>query len=162
MQPWGIQMRVIIAIGMLLVLSGGAQAETLYYGSRAGMEVTVVKKSNIGSTHARILTEHTRENATAFCREYVLKVTPKCIADEMKVQLLPEISANCRTGKFTTFSGQGYQFRGTNPDYDPTGMSTEYLLVDVGGGQPLDGTSASGYDVALGQFKALCPNRVKE
>jgi len=155
-------MRTIATIGLLLALTTAAQAETLYYGSRAGMEVTVVKKSNIGSTHAKILTKHTKENAIAFCREYVLKVTPKCIADEMKVQLLPEISANCQTGKFTTLYGQGYQFRGPNPDYDPTSMSTEYLLVEVGSDEPLDGSSASGYDVALGQFKALCPSRVRE
>lgn len=40
-------------------------------------------------------------------------------------------------------------------------MSTEYLLVEAGDGEPLDGTSASGYDVALEQFKALCPNWVQ-
>ncbi|NTF83984.1 hypothetical protein [Rhizobium rhizogenes] len=154
-------MRTITTIGLLLALSAPAHAETLYYGSRAGMEVMVVKKSNIGSTHAKIAVKHTKENATAFCREYVQKVTPECIANEMKVQLLPEISANCRTGKFTTLHGQGYQFRGPNPDYDPTGTSTECLLEEVGSNVPLNGSSASGYDVALDQFKALCPNRVR-
>ncbi|KQY63260.1 hypothetical protein ASD52_13780 [Ensifer sp. Root142] len=154
-------MRIAMTIGLLLAMSAAAKAETLYYGSRAGMEVTVVKKSNIGTTHAKIFTKHTRENATAFCREYVQKVTPKCIADELKVELLTEISANCKTGTFITLNGQGYQFKGSNPDYDPTGMSTEYLLVEAGGGEPLDGSSASGYDVALDQYKALCPNRVQ-
>ncbi|SFU22565.1 hypothetical protein [Mesorhizobium sp. YR577] len=154
-------MRIATTIGVLLAMSAAAKAETLYYGSRAGMEVTVVKKSNIGTTHAKIVTKHTKENATAFCREYVQKVTPKCIADELKVQLLPEISANCRTGNFMTLYGQGYQFLGPNADYDPTGMSTEYLLVELDSKEPLDGSSASGYDVALGQFKALCPNRVQ-
>lgn len=51
--------------------------------------------------------------------------------------------------------------KGPNPENDPTGMSTEYLLVEAGDGEPLDGTSASGYDVALEQFKALCPNWVQ-
>lgn len=110
------------------------------------MEVTVVKKSNIGTTPAKIVTKHTKANATAFCREYVQKVTPKCIADELKVELMPEISANCKTGKITTLNGQGYQFLGPNADYDPTGMSTEYLLVEVGSNEPLDASSASGYD----------------
>lgn len=154
-------MRLTITIGLLLATGAAARAETLYYGSRAGMVVTVVKKSNIGTTHAKIVTKHTKANATAFCREYVQKVTPKCIADELKVQLLPEISANCKTGKFTTLYGQGYQFKGPNPDYDPTGTGTEYLLTEVGSNEPLDGSSASGYDVALDQFKALCPNQVQ-
>ncbi|BCH05737.1 hypothetical protein MesoLj131b_77360 (plasmid) [Mesorhizobium sp. 131-2-5] len=155
-------MRIAATIGVLLLIGTAAHAETLYYGSRAGMEVTVVSKSNIGSTHAKIGTKHTKANATAFCREYVGKVTPKCVADELKVELLPEISANCQTGKFITLNGQGYQFLGANPQYDPTGGGTEYLLTDAGGGDPLDGTSASGYDVALDQFRALCPNRARK
>ncbi|MBY5747344.1 hypothetical protein HFO28_27755 [Rhizobium leguminosarum] len=142
-------------------MSTAAQAETLYYGSRAGMEVTVVKKSNIGSTHAKIVTKHTRENAIAFCRDYVQKVTPKCIADELAVELDLEIAAKCKTGKFTTLNGQGYQFKGPNEVYDPTEMNTEYVLVEVDTNEPLNGSSASGYDVALDQFKALCPNRVQ-
>ncbi|RWP68184.1 hypothetical protein [Mesorhizobium sp.] len=154
-------MRVLAVLGLSLVLGYTAHAETLYYGSRAGMEVTVVKKSNIGTTHAKIALKHTKANATAFCRDYIQKVTPKCIADEMKVSLLPEISANCKTGKFVTANGQGYQFLGSNTQYDPTAFNTEYLLVDVGSNEPLDGSSASGYDVALDQFKALCPDRAQ-
>lgn len=157
----GKTMRTITTIGLLFAMGAAAQAETLYYGSRAGMEVTVVRKSNIGTTHAKIVTKHTKENATAYCREYVQKVIPKCIADELEVKLQKEISANCKTGRFTTLYGQGYEFKGANPDYDPTATSTEYLLVEVGGNEPLDGSSASGYDVALDQFKALCPNRVQ-
>lgn len=155
-------MRLLVGLVASLLMVGGAHAETLYYGSRAGMEVTVVKKSNIGSTHAKILTKHTKANATAFCREYVGKVTPKCIADELKTQLVPEISANCSSGNFVTLSGQRYQFQGSNADYDPTGGGTEYILVEIGGengNEPLDGSSASGYDVAIDQFKALCPNQ---
>ncbi len=153
-------LRTTIA-ALALSCATAASAETLYYGSRAGMLVTVVKKSNIGTTHARITTRHTKANAVAYCRDYVRKVTPKCVADEMKTPLRTEIAANCRTGRFTTLYGQGYWFKGPNPDYDPTGMGVEYILVEAGGGEPLDGSSASGYDVALGQFKALCPNRVQ-
>jgi len=39
------------------------------------------------------VTKRTRENATAFCRDYVQKVTPKCIADELAVELDLEIAA---------------------------------------------------------------------
>lgn len=154
-------------IGAAAILAGlgstaapAAQAETLYYGSRAGMLVTVVKKSGIGTTHAKITTKHTRENATAYCRDYVLEVTPECIAEELKVKLRGEITANCKTGKFTTLYGQGYRFLGRNPQY-VEGTTTEYLLVEAGSKEPLDGSMASGYDVALGQFKALCPNRMR-
>jgi len=154
-------MRIVAAIGVLFLAGTAAHAETLYYGSRAGMEVTVVKRSNIGTTHAKILTKHTKANATAFCRDYVQKVTPKCISEELSIELLSEISANCKTGKFITLGGLGYQFLGPNPQYDPTGDGTEYLLVEAGGSEPLDGSSASGYGVALDQFKALCPNRAQ-
>jgi hypothetical protein len=146
----------------MAAMTGTAAAETIYYGSRAGMVVTVVKKSNLNSTHAKITTKHTRENAVQFCKEYVQKVSEKCIKDNLAEgkELMTEISANCRTGKFTTLYGQGYQFRGPNPDYDPTGISTEYLLFQVGQQEALDGSMASGYPVALEQFRAMCPKRV--
>ena len=155
-------MRIITTTALLLVMGAAAQAETIYYGSRAGMEVTVVKKSNIGTTHAKILTKHTKANATAFCREYAQEVTPECIAEEMAQELLPEISANCKTGKFMTLYGLGYQFLGANPNYKPTvGGGPEYLLVTADNKEPLDGSAASGYYQAIDQFKALCPNRAR-
>lgn len=49
---------------MLLTCTTG-RAETLAYGTRAGMDVTVVKKSSIGTTHAKILTRHTRRTGYA-------------------------------------------------------------------------------------------------
>ncbi|PLP58223.1 hypothetical protein CYK37_15000 [Mesorhizobium loti] len=153
-------MRIITTIGLLLALSAAAHAETIFYGSRAGEEVTVTDKSNIDSADARITAKLTKANAMAYCREYVQKVTRKCVSETMKTELQPEISANCETGEFQTFYGQGYRFQGKNPDYDAAGSSTEFLLVEADGKEPLDGSSASGYDVALGQFKALCPNRV--
>ena len=77
-----------------LILASSADAKTLYYGSRAGMEVTVVKTSGIGSSHARILTRHTRQNAIGYCRDYVGKVTEDCISRELKTALHLEITAN--------------------------------------------------------------------
>ena len=157
-------MRVLaIVVSFVLATGGAVHAETLYYGSRAGMEVTVVKKSNIGSTHAKIKVKHTRENAIAFCRDYVQQVTPECINEELKVELADEISANCKTGKFSTLVFAGYVFKGPNPNYDPTDevTYTEYLLVDVSTGEIIGGSMADGYDVALDQFKAMCPNRVQ-
>lgn len=143
-------MRIKAALCVLALTCAATHAETLAYGTRAGMDVTVVKKSNIGTAHAKILTRHTRANATAYCRDYVGKVTERCIADELKVKLLPEISADCKTGKFNTLYGYRYRLLGPNPQYDPNGGSTEYLLVEQGSSEPLDGSGASSYDVTLG------------
>lgn len=153
-------MRIVTTIGLLLAMGAAAQAETIFYGSRAGEEVTVVDKSDIDTAEAKITARLTKANAMAYCREYVQKVTRKCVSDTMKTELQPQITANCETGEFNTFYGQGYKFQGRNPDYDAAGTRTEFLLVEAGGSEPLDGSSASGYDVALGQFKALCPKRV--
>jgi hypothetical protein len=157
----GNSMLIKTAIVAFALSCTAAHAETLYYGSRAGMVVTIVRKQNLGSTHAKIGVKHTKANATEYCREYEGKVTAKCIAEELKNPMPPEISANCKTGKFVTLTGLGYQFLGPNPKYDPTGDAPEYLIVEAGGSEPLEDYSASGYDVALGQFKALCPNRAQ-
>lgn len=152
----------MLALMFVALSIGFARAETLSYGSRAGMEVTVVSKEGLGTPLAKIVTKHTKANATAFCREYVGKVTPKCVAEEMKSQLIPIIEANCQTGKFTTIAGGRYHFAGVNNRYDPTeGTSPKFIIYQVGEKEPLEAFSATGYDVALDQFKALCPNRFR-
>ncbi|WP_319798563.1 lysozyme inhibitor LprI family protein [Nitrobacter sp.] len=156
-------MRKCSLIGAMLLLgaSTSANAETLYYGSRAGMEVTVVSKSDLGSVHAKIVTKHTRENAATFCRDYVGKVTAECIDEQLKVALEPTIQANCETGKFTVLTGEGYRFAGANPHFDPTSSSSpEYLILPLNEKEPLEDYSATGYRAALEQFKALCPTEV--
>lgn len=122
------------------------------------MEVMIVKTSGIGSSHARILTRHTRQNAVGYCRDYVGKVTEDCISRELKTALHLEITANCKTGKFTTLYGANMLFQGRNPD---AGARTDYLITDTDDKVVLDGSGASGYDYTLEQFKALCPNRVR-
>ncbi|UDL90428.1 hypothetical protein LGH82_03400 [Mesorhizobium sp. PAMC28654] len=155
-------MRFVIAAA-LTVFASSVFAETLGYGSRAGMEVTVVSKSDIGTTHAIITVKHTKANAVAYCRDYVGKVTPKCVRDELNVPLAASISANCETGKFSTLNGEGFTLSGRNPNYDPNEAVSqpEYLLLSLASGEAVGGSSADGYDVALEQFKALCPNRLK-
>jgi hypothetical protein len=150
-------MRRFFVVLVALFVASPALAETIYYGERDGMELTVVKKSGIGTTHARILTKHTRENAIAYCRNYVGKVTEDCIARELKNPLHLEITANCRTGKFTTFYGASMVFKGRNK----AGSAADYAILDVESGQILDGSGASSYGSSIGQFEALCPNRVK-
>ncbi|MET3592951.1 hypothetical protein ABID26_002339 [Mesorhizobium shonense] len=150
-------MRYFLLVLSALALASPADAKTLYYGGRAGMEVTIVKKSGIGTSHASVLTKHTRQNAIGFCRDYVGKVTEDCIAREMRTPLHLEITADCKTGKFTTFYGANMLFQGRSP----AGSATDYMIADTDENVVLDGSGASGYDYTLEQFKALCPNRVK-
>lgn len=150
-------MRHVLLAIFALALASPATARTLYYGAKAGMEVTIVKKSGIGTTHASILTRHTRQNAIGYCRDYVGKVTEDCISKEMNTPLHLEITADCKTGRFTTFYGANMLFQGRNP----VGGATDYKITATDENVVLDGSGASGYDYTLEQFKALCPNRVR-
>jgi uncharacterized protein len=152
-----VQQEVLYNLGQLMERSGGGTRPglTIAYGSRAGMQVTVRKVRGLGTAHAVIEVEHTRRDATAFCRDYVLKVTPKCIEDEMKVPLGRLISANCISGEFDTLNGRSLTFKGISKVEN----MADYELVEKDTGEALDGSMASGYNVALEQFLALCPNR---
>ena len=133
------------------------KVETIGYGSRAGMNVTVLSKKGLDTENAVIKTEHTTENAIEFCREYVLNANKECIDDTLDTKLNDYISANCKTGLFTDFSGQTFEFQGkNNSNNDP-----EYLIYNYGSGEIADGTSASGYSVNLEIYKALCPKSFK-
>ena len=132
--------------------------ETIYYGNKVGMELTIVKKTGIGSTHASILAKHDRQKARIYCREYGHDFSQACIDAEMKAPLHFEITANCKTGTFTNFYGANMLFQGRNKGTDVT---TDYLITDTDEKVVLDGSGASSYDVTLDQFKALCPNRVR-
>ncbi|KAA3451512.1 hypothetical protein C7I87_05650 [Mesorhizobium sp. SARCC-RB16n] len=151
-------MRRLLAVLCAVMLASPAGAATLYYGSRVGMELTIVKKSGIGSTHASILARHDRRKARVYCREYGHDFTEACVDAEMTVPLHFEITANCKTGEFTTFYGAKMLFQGRNTGTD---VSTDYRITAVDENVVLDGSGASGYDYTLDQFKALCPNRVK-
>jgi uncharacterized protein len=132
----------------------------LYYGSRAGMEVTVRSRSGLGTKHAVIVAEHTLANAENFCREYGMTTDPGCVDGELKQKLQMTITADCKSGTFNTFYGAQYVFQGRRKPSD-TAANTDYVLRETDGDfhDELDGTTASGYDVAIDQFKALCPNR---
>lgn len=151
-------MRHLLIVLSALILATAAQARTIYYGNKVGMELTIVKKTGIGSTHASILAKHNRQKARVYCREYAHDFSEDCIAAEMKSPLHFEISANCKTGKFTNFYGANMLFQGRNKGTDVT---TDYLITDTDENVLLDGSGASSYDVTLDQFKALCPNRVR-
>jgi hypothetical protein len=145
-------------IGLIVLIAAGqAHASgTINYGSRVGMEVSVISVSGLSTARAVIRTKHTRENAVAFCRDYVQKVTEECIRQELATPLNDVITANCLTGIFTDFGGNRYQFRGSARK---TGefMAAKYILVDLTTGKVADGSMASGYPTNMAIFKALCP-----
>lgn len=118
------------------------------------MQVSVISISDLDTAHAVIRTRHTREDAIAFCRDYVLKVTPDCIRRELETPLNDQIVANCKTGEFSDFYGGHYKFAGAARS--ATTMA-KYSIIDMSSGQEADGSSASGYPVNLSIFKALCP-----
>ena len=131
----------------------------IFYGSRAGMTVTVVSMSGLDTARAVIRTKHTREDAIGFCREYVQKVTPSCIREEMDVRLNDEISANCPRGEFVDFQGNRYRFAGPSRDKD---SMAKYRLISLPSGEEADGSSASGYPTNMSLFKALCPTKAPD
>jgi uncharacterized protein len=125
------------------------------YGSRGGMEVTVVSAAGLDTAHAVIRTRHTRDDAVDFCNEYVGRLTEKCIADELATPLNDVISADCLRGTFTNFFGEELQFKGRNgnaADAEP-----RYIVLNIRTGEVENGSSASGYDVDMDIFRALCP-----
>lgn len=134
----------------------GDGVHSVYYGTRAGMIVDIVGISGADTAHAVLRYRHTRMNAISFCREYAMKVTDKCINDEMKSIGSGEISANCNTGEFTSLSGNRLIFQG----FAPSGSNTTYLVRAADTGEIIDGSMATGYPTFLGQFKVMCPARV--
>ena len=151
------QQGLVDALAELIDSNGGATevGSKINYGSRLGMQVTVNSIRGIGTSRAVIEVEHTREDATTFCREYVQKVTPKCIEDELATEIGGELSGNCQSGEFETLTGDQLIFKGVSKTED----MADYEIAVKDTGELLDGSSASGYPVVLEQFLALCPNR---
>jgi hypothetical protein len=148
--------RIIIATALVLVSSPAIASGKIFYGSRAGMQVTVISMSGLDTSQAVIRTRHTRDDAVTFCRDYVGKVTEACIQEELSVRLNDVITANCNVGEFTDFYGDRHRFMG--PRTDKVGMAN-YKIIDLSTGELEDGSSASGYGTNMGIFHALCPRR---
>jgi hypothetical protein len=153
---------ILIACGSMVFVaqflaSSATAAGKMYYGSRVGMTVTIRAMSGLNSSHATIRAEHTRDDAIGFCRDYENEnpVTEKCINEELSVRLSDVIYADCLAGTFTDFFGAKYQFRGKNSHQGSVGP--RYLLMDLSTHEIADGTSASGYEVNMETFRALCP-----
>lgn len=131
-------------------VSQEAELEKLEYGTRAGMHVTVTNISGLGTDRARINFSHTREDATAYCAEYVLKVTEQCISETLATPLAGFVSADCYSGVLTDAWGEGYRFKG--PRFD---QEESYELFDEQWQEttlpPVD------YSMHVGLVELLCP-----
>ncbi|MBP1874056.1 uncharacterized protein J2Z19_003780 [Ensifer adhaerens] len=138
--------------------SGGTTQDNakIYYGSRAGMQVSVVARVGLNTRHAAMTVEHRRVDAVAYCRDYVQNVTDQCIAEELAIKLDNKFIGDCKTGGFTTITGQSDVFLGRNRSGSAS-MGNAFVIIDTDTNQPLDGGMANGYPVALPQFQALCP-----
>jgi hypothetical protein len=137
--------------------------EFIGVGSRAGDELTVLSKRDLGTDHAWISAQLTRENAKHHCEEGDGNSTKECVDNHMKDEVGPqEIIANCSTGVFTTFGGGHYAFRGRSPSHasTPQEIRPAYIVKDLTDGATLNGSSASGYNTVIEAFNALCPNKV--
>lgn len=126
--------------------TGSAVGSVVPYGSRAGMETTVIRADGLGTAKAIIETEHTRENAKAFCREYVLTASEKCIRETLRdVQLVGTLIADCTSGEFSSFGGEALTHR------------RDGTIFNRDNNEVLDGSMASGEPVYSAQYEKLCP-----
>lgn len=147
----------IVLLGLIFT-NAAAASGIIGYGSRAGMEVSVISVEGLNTSHAVIRTKHTRDNAIAFCRDYVGKVTEQCIRQELSVPLNDSITANCVTGEFSDFHGNRYRFLGLNRNPGQFALA-KYAIMDVATREIADGSMASGYPTNMALFRALCPAR---
>jgi hypothetical protein len=80
---------------------------TMDYGDRAGMEVSILGMERRDTAHAVIRFKHTRDNAIAFCRDFVRNVTEECVQDALAAETTfkQAMTGNCASGEFTDFYG---------------------------------------------------------
>src|SRR6266850_3876595 len=154
--------RSIVVGALIAALTSGAiqAAGQLPYGSRAGEEVTITEMDGIDSAKAVIKIRHTRDNARGYCVDYLGHEGDQCIDQVLKdTQVSDSIKGDCRTGQFVNLAGRYLIFAGPNFDHDAVRSAPEYRIFSKGAKTFLNGTMASGYDVNLSQFRALCPSK---
>lgn len=136
-------------------------SDKIAYGTRAGMDMSVVSRHGIDTTKALIRVEQRREDAEAYCRDYIGTVTEACIQEGLATNIGSQLTANCKTGQLTTISGENLVFLGRNPSRDNEQFANEFIMITADPNEPLDSSMASGYSVAIAQFQELCPRRMK-
>lgn len=112
------------------------KAEKVYYGSRAGMQATIVSKSGTGSANSRIEVKITPEDAKIYCAEYGQDFSESCVEETLKTDIADHVSADCINGTWTDLHSQSHK------------------QADV---EALDDSMASGKANLLELFRMLCP-----
>jgi hypothetical protein len=136
-------------------------SDTIYWGSRVGMYDNVALRKGIDSTNAVIKTAPSRDGVIQFCRGYSLDYSNKCIEKGLEDDAPKAITADCAHNTFYDFYSNKFDFLRKNRDTSGD-ITADYLIKDLKSGKLLDGTSASGYDIEFGIFKALCPLKVPD
>ena len=137
--------------------AGTAPVELVPFGSRAGMEMTIISKEGLGTNHAVIRAKLTEVNAERYCGEYAQDPSRSCIERYLnETKVADSISADCEAGTFKTFYGDDLQLLGKN---FAEGEMAPYVVRDRRTGQLLDGSMASGLSYDMDQFNALCPGK---
>ncbi|WP_313556430.1 hypothetical protein [Agrobacterium cavarae] len=132
---------------------------SIYYGSRAGMHLTTVSKSGIGTANAVIIVKHTPKDAKAFCVEYSQDYSMACVKRTMaEVKVGDRVTADCKKRTWSDVHGQSFKFEGKPRSSD---VMADYAVRELATGQILDGSMASGYPIALSVFQVLCPGIAK-
>ncbi len=94
----------VVALAVSLVAPASSMRKRCPYGTRVGMQVTVKSATGLDTAHSVIQTEHTRDDAIKFCREYMGKVAENCIKGELATPLKDLITADCTKGHFHRLS----------------------------------------------------------
>lgn len=151
-------------LALCLCTSASADDDAIYYGSRAGMHVTTISSSGLGTANAVIFVKHTPKDAKAFCVEYDQDYSMACVKRTMaEIKVRDRVTGNCPKGTFTDVYGDAYVFLGRPKTKVPDGeiRMADYDIKRVSSGEIMDGSSASGYGVALTVFQHLCPGIAK-
>jgi hypothetical protein len=136
-------------------------ASTIYYGSRVGMYDDIVSRRGLDTRNAEIKAGPSKEGAVKFCREYSRDYSQKCVEAQLRESPTGTITGNCQDKTFSNLYGYKFKFLGKASDLPgkkPEDMSADYAIRELEGGEILDGSTASGYDIALGAYQALCPS----
>lgn len=153
---FGICAAIATAIVAAVVYPVSAEDDhSIYYGSRAGMHVTTVSQSGIGTENAIIMIKHTPKDAKAYCVDYELDYSMACVKRTMAdVKVRDRVTGDCKKKTWTDVYGQAYAFEGKANSSE---IMADYVVREVASGEILDGSSASGYYTVLSVFQQLCP-----
>lgn len=157
--PFPLCTAALLLAASMASLAKAEEDHSIYYGSRAGMHLTTVSKSGIGTSNAVIVVKHTPKDAKAFCVEYSQDYSMACVKRTMaEVKVGDRVTADCKKRTWTDVHGQSYKFEGKSKS---TEIMAEYAVRELATGQILDGSMASGFPIALSIFQQLCPGIAK-